>query len=577
MELELPPPSTTTPSGPMDLKGSTPGIGPLIPPGITPSETDAERPSANESERVSTQSPFLLTNPGDSPATVSLPIASNTDVRLSRIDLPTFDGNATKWHGFWDAFSPAIHHNHRIPVAEKFTRLRNLLSGRASRVVAGFSTTANNYQHAVELLFDRFGQSHTIAQSHIQQLVDLPPPRSDYDSLELFYDTAETHIRALDALGHPQDGPSGTLIAPLILNKLPHDARQAITRANKSTDWTLSSLRTLLKQELDARRPPYHNTTSPMETSLFVAPASRNNYDTSQRNCPFCSGNHSPNLCEIICDVTRRKQIIAEKRLCFNCLAKGHSLKDCRSRGRCLKCKRKHHTTICQAAAAIVNIAHGDQHSHSVEQSSISLGPESSSTDDNVTHQNVMSQDFSSTPSLLLPSDNNGILFQTATAPVLVNYGNKQIARILFDTGAQRTLVSQSFADKVNAASKGHESIAISGIEDRYHSERRIHKVSLDIECRDGSVQSIDALVLSTITASLRSKNNQVHRYKYLAELPLAHPKNTDERFEVDILIGSDYYWEFVEDEIIRGEGPTAMKSRVGYLLSGPLSKENIA
>ena len=37
------------------------------------------------------------------------------------------------------------------------------------------------------------------------------------------------------------------------------------------------------------------------------------------------------------------------------------------------------------------------------------------------------------------------------------------------------------------------------------------------------------------------------------------------------MLIGADYYWHFVQDRVIRGKGPTAVESKLGYLLSGPL------
>ncbi|XP_070549269.1 uncharacterized protein [Ptychodera flava] len=38
----------------------------------------------------------------------------------------------------------------------------------------------------------------------------------------------------------------------------------------------------------------------------------------------------------------------------------------------------------------------------------------------------------------------------------------------------------------------------------------------------------------------------------------------------LDILIGADFYWDFVGDKIIRGP-PTAVSSKLGYLLSGPV------
>ena len=45
----------------------------------------------------------------------------------------------------------------------------------------------------------------------------------------------------------------------------------------------------------------------------------------------------------------------------------------------------------------------------------------------------------------------------------------------------------------------------------------------------------------------------------------------SDENFEISVLIGADFYWQFVQDCIVRGEGPTAVQSHLGYLLSGPL------
>ena len=39
----------------------------------------------------------------------------------------------------------------------------------------------------------------------------------------------------------------------------------------------------------------------------------------------------------------------------------------------------------------------------------------------------------------------------------------------------------------------------------------------------------------------------------------------------MDTLIGADYYWDIVDDQVIRGQGPTALQSKIGYLMSGRL------
>lgn len=48
-----------------------------------------------------------------------------------------------------------------------------------------------------------------------------------------------------------------------------------------------------------------------------------------------------------------------------------------------------------------------------------------------------------------------------------------------------------------------------------------------------------------------------------------------DSPFTVDILIGADHYGDIVGNEVIKGPGPTAAKSEIGYLISGPLSNSN--
>ena len=57
----------------------------------------------------------------------------------------------------------------------------------------------------------------------------------------------------------------------------------------------------------------------------------------------------------------------------------------------------------------------------------------------------------------------------------------------------------------------------------------------------------------------------------HLRDFKLAHPVTSDKNFTILLLIGTDHYWSFVEAHIIRGKGPTAQQSKLGYLLSGPL------
>ncbi|XP_065896345.1 uncharacterized protein [Dysidea avara] len=97
----------------------------------------------------------------------------------------------------------------------------------------------------------------------------------------------------------------------------------------------------------------------------------------------------------------------------------------------------------------------------------------------------------------------------------------------------------------------------------------------VNIKSRTGELVPISALIVPTIATPLRNavKLNTT-QLPYLSGLPLAHPITQDDSFKISLLIGTDYYWDLVEDHI-RRNGPTAMSSKLGYFLSGPLPTEH--
>ena len=82
----------------------------------------------------------------------------------------------------------------------------------------------------------------------------------------------------------------------------------------------------------------------------------------------------------------------------------------------------------------------------------------------------------------------------------------------------------------------------------------------------------ISVLVVPTIAVPLKlSATSKVRTLPYLQGLHLANPVNIDDDFNISLLIGADHYWDIVKDHIVRGDGPTATSSKIGYLLSGPV------
>ena len=83
---------------------------------------------------------------------------------------------------------------------------------------------------------------------------------------------------------------------------------------------------------------------------------------------------------------------------------------------------------------------------------------------------------------------------------------------------------------------------------------------------------TLEALVVPEIATPFQNHlPSIVPNLQYLKGLKLAHPVTANEQFDISLLIGVDYYWQIVQDEVIRGDGPIAVKSKLGYLLSGPV------
>ena len=66
-----------------------------------------------------------------------------------------------------------------------------------------------------------------------------------------------------------------------------------------------------------------------------------------------------------------------------------------------------------------------------------------------------------------------------------------------------------------------------------------------------------------------------VDEYAHLQGLQLADSFDTDD--SVDVLVGSDYYWNIVGSDTVRcNKGPVAVESKFRWLLSGPTNDMSI-
>ncbi|XP_062586234.1 protein hook homolog [Saccostrea cucullata] len=203
--------------------------------------------------------------------------------KLPKLNLPIFEENVLEWQSVWDSFDSAIHSNNTLTEVQKFNYLKSLLAEEASNTISGFALTHANYNRAIELLHERFVQKHKITQSYMQALLDLPAPKNNPTSLRHFHDQVETYVRGLESYGQAQD-TYGSLLVPVILNKLPCELRKNLAREHGSTDWLLGDLRKALYKELDILEAGTHmDTTEDHATAIFYM-HSESSDEQPQRN-----------------------------------------------------------------------------------------------------------------------------------------------------------------------------------------------------------------------------------------------------------------------------------------------------
>ncbi|XP_053387257.1 uncharacterized protein LOC128551020 [Mercenaria mercenaria] len=476
--------------------------------------------------------------------------------RLPKLELPKFDGDILEWQSFWDSYECAIHNNVSLSGVQKFTYLKTSLRNEALQMIAGFSLTNSNYEKAVS--HKRYGQKDIIIQSYMTALLEVPAPTHTVSSLRRFYDTTETYIRALESLNQ-SESTYGSLLTPVMLQKLPSDVRQNMTRAHGSQSWRLPELLSSLLSEitiLDAGAPYVKRYDVPDTTSTFLTKSDSHKTEKSnsttqrkptsytEKKCVYCKGHHSSLECKKVTDYKERMNIVKKNKLCLNCLG-AHKLSDCRSRFKCKKCSKRHHTSICTGSESTSTETPTNQQCNAKE------------TDSVVSH----STQTISTGTVLLKTAVSTVKSTSISFP----------ANILFDEGSQSSFITESMARKLEIKPTGKETLSLSGFGDKERRLRHLDTAVIYLELAHEDIP-VKVLIVPEISVPLATYTNQVRELSYLKGLKLAHPVHTSDDFNIEILVGADFYWTIVQDEVIRGNGPTAIQSKLGYLLSGPLN-----
>lgn len=126
---------------------------------------------------------------------------NNVNMRLPRIDLPTFSGAYEDWRPFRDTFYSMIHENTALPMIQKMHYLKAALRNKAADVISALEMSAENYLEALAMLDERYDNQRVIVQKHIKAMFEHPIlHKENHADLRQLLDTVSKHLRALKVL-----------------------------------------------------------------------------------------------------------------------------------------------------------------------------------------------------------------------------------------------------------------------------------------------------------------------------------------------------------------------------------------
>ena len=173
------------------------------------------------------------------------------------------------------------------------------------------------------------------------------------------------------------------------------------------------------------------------------------------------------------------------------------------------------------------------------------------------------------------------ILLQTAKAIVcdasVESTAPSLEVRAIQDLGSQRWYVTARVREALKLRKLRSEFMIIKTFGSDKGDHRACDIVELRIMMKNGDSLTVPTVVVPHICDPVQTQpiTSCQSIYRHLANLELADATNSATELQIDVLIGSDYYWQLVTGRVVKGpKGPTAVETKLGWVLSGRVEGE---
>lgn len=290
-------------------------------------------------------------NVGDSLTTPN--VSQCIQVVLPKIQLPTYSEHYEEWLSFYDFFLTLVHNNASLNNVRKLHYWKTSFTGEAASILKHIQVTETNYEQAWDILKRRYGNKRIAINAIMKRLFSQKKITFTSSLIKSLLDTT------LECLHHLNNMKVSTenwdpLIIFIVTQKLDSDTHKdweehvSNNLQNQESLPSLDMLRKFLecrfrKLELTETTKSKTNSVYLREKTFHVATNIENN-----KKCQICKENHTLSHCKEFGKQTpsQRSEFIKKNSRCFNCLASGHSARQCRIPRYCRICRRRHHSLL---------------------------------------------------------------------------------------------------------------------------------------------------------------------------------------------------------------------------------------
>ena len=259
----------------------------------------------------------------------------SSKVKLPKLIISKFQGTHIDWFRFWNQFEAEIDRVNIYAVA-KFSYLKELLLPKVRVHIEGLPFTTEGYERAKHILKSTYGKSSEVINAYVQNLTSLPVIKGANSSkVHDFHAKLLIIVQALESMGKLSEVNG---FARATLDKLEGIKSYLVRTDDSWQNWGFPQLVDALRRwternpiPLDGRGagPNFTEMNKPRfnkQEKMYQA----KQYDFKSRPCVYCEETgHKSYECNKVQDVEKRRDILRQKRLSFNCTGLNHRAAEC--------------------------------------------------------------------------------------------------------------------------------------------------------------------------------------------------------------------------------------------------------